>query len=979
MNEENELLRRYVEENSESAFTELLRKRIDLVYSAALRQVNGDSQLAEEAAQAVFLDLACKASSLVHHPSLIGWLFTATRFIAINLCRTEQRRRAREQKADVMIEQDPDSIWQELCPILDEAMLDLNEKDREAVLLRFFDRQSLSQICQRWGTTENTARMRVERSLEKLRLALQKKGIATSALAVGALLTAKSVEAAPSELPYQIVARLPGAKSSSITDSSVHSPFWRQSKWPAVLSISFVTMLTFTLWLSPGRRQSTAQISRSINQSQALISKAQSPGPLRAAENESMSSALTPTPNGTHRNDGPVIEITAIAADSGKPIPNTIFELRTVVGEKWAHRNLSATRDGVVRIYYPENIAQFELVSRTDGFADTRLAWRPDRGDKIPTYYTLRLIRPIQIGGTVVDADGAFVAGAKVSFGHNEDPDLSKSAESHAYAWIETESDYAGHWQLNRIASEMLPVSSGAARHPEHAGSPYIQLKEHPESIQSLTNGTYIFHLGARNLAISGFVRDETGLPVGGAKVVFAQLGDSSRREAITGNDGGFILNNVTPGASYLSAQAEGFAPTSTKVEVSERNAPYELRLSRGKSIRFRVVDPEGNPLQKARLSLDSWNLLSGKSLEPSPVTIQFEVALETDREGRAVWTNAPDALLVFSPSAKGYMSGQQIRVRPSEEERIITLEYALTIKGNVSDSSGTALDHYRIGTGWPERTFAADKLVPRWSDIDRFWLAFSRPNFEFTMDEPVIHGSEDRGYFFKFEAEGFIPFVTRLIDPKEREVIMNITLQRSNPRSLHTVDPHGKFVPDASVIFLPEGSFVHGGPNGFESVREGIPQAKTDSNGDVLLQFDPELTRVLIACPAGCINLPISEIPNSGIITLQSWGRVDGQILRNGVPSAGELIVCVRTNNLIGLFKMRSAIPALLFQTQQTRSDQEGHFILSDVPPGDSFVIVVRQNRRPNGSVEAVHESKTAVAIADDTPVDLTIDLPEK
>ena len=143
MNEENELLRRYVEENSESAFTELLRKRIDLVYSAALRQVNGNSQLAEEAAQAVFLDLVCKARSLVHHPSLVGWLFTTTRFIAINLCRTEQRRRAREQKANVMIEQDSDSAWQELCPILDEAMQDLNEKDREAVLLRFFDRQPL--------------------------------------------------------------------------------------------------------------------------------------------------------------------------------------------------------------------------------------------------------------------------------------------------------------------------------------------------------------------------------------------------------------------------------------------------------------------------------------------------------------------------------------------------------------------------------------------------------------------------------------------------------------------------------------------------------------------------------------------------------------------------------------------------------------------------------------------------------------------
>src|ERR1035437_9458358 len=161
-----ELLRRYVFERSEAAFADLVRQHIALVYSAALRQTNGDAPLAEDITQVVFTDLARKAARLTRHTSLAGWLYTSTRYAAVSLLRAEQRRNAREQEAHAMNQllqsAGIDPAWEQLRPVLDEAMHDLKADDREAVLLRYFEHLPLAAVGTRLGVTENTARMRVD-------------------------------------------------------------------------------------------------------------------------------------------------------------------------------------------------------------------------------------------------------------------------------------------------------------------------------------------------------------------------------------------------------------------------------------------------------------------------------------------------------------------------------------------------------------------------------------------------------------------------------------------------------------------------------------------------------------------------------------------------------------------------------------------------------------------------------------------------
>src|SRR5439155_6076881 len=150
MNEDAELLRQYATDRSEAAFTELIRRQVDLVYSAALRLMNGDIHRAQDVTQQVFSELAQQAKCLTRHPALAGWLYTTTRLTALRAKRTEQRRTARERDANAMNElrrePGPEQAWKHLGPVLEDAMYDLGEKDRLAVLLRFFQNKSLKEV-----------------------------------------------------------------------------------------------------------------------------------------------------------------------------------------------------------------------------------------------------------------------------------------------------------------------------------------------------------------------------------------------------------------------------------------------------------------------------------------------------------------------------------------------------------------------------------------------------------------------------------------------------------------------------------------------------------------------------------------------------------------------------------------------------------------------------------------------------------------
>ena len=207
MTDDGQLLRQYVEDRSEAAFTELVGRHINVVYFAALRRVGGDRHLAHDVAQSVFADLARKAPTLVDRPVLVGWLYTSTRFAAAQAVRTEQRRRIHEQEAQTMHELNstPEANWNQLRPVLDDAMDELNDQEREVVLLRFFEQLPLAEVGGRFAISTDAARMRVDRALEKLRGLLARRGIASTSTALAAVVATQTGLAVPPGMVAKIV------------------------------------------------------------------------------------------------------------------------------------------------------------------------------------------------------------------------------------------------------------------------------------------------------------------------------------------------------------------------------------------------------------------------------------------------------------------------------------------------------------------------------------------------------------------------------------------------------------------------------------------------------------------------------------------------------------------------------------------------------------------------------------------------------
>ncbi len=641
---DNELLEAWVARRSDPAFAELVRRYADLVYSAALRQVN-EPLLAEDVAQAVFLVLARKAASLRRIAVLAGWLYRTTRFVAMSAIRTEARRHRREKEAAIMNPTthtvDPeDSSWTQVAPLLDEAMAALPEGDRNAVLLRFFQAKPMATVGEHLGVSQEAAKKRVGRAVDRLRDFFVHRGITLSAAALSAALARDAVQAAPVDLVAKITTVQAAAAASgggaALAAAALREMLWSKLRMAfgcgaaAVAAVMLVkaTILTSVPEQAPQPTASATQPAKTARASKGVGSSSTA-----AKQAEKLF----------------FLNVRA-TADNG-PVPDAWVNVNCwgQGGVQYEAEFRSGT-NGLCEMPVPVMAFDtFRVWVSAEGFVPKVMDWKSFELQEPVTSYTIRLDSGLTIAGVVQEEQGAPVAGAKISFtGPGLDSTKRENVALYSRASV-IHTDASGHFVSRQMPSSADHGIGVVVSHPDFAAQ-WLPAAL-PESLR--TNWVIVL---TRGMPLPGRVVSAQGGPVGGATVLASEPHGGADVSARSDDEGSFTLAHMPLGLAQLVVSASGFERLKLTVLVESNAAPVLLELqpelanetsqTPHEPIRLRgtVVDAgSGVAIPRFRVLLDEHRggarRLLGEGLDGAfnwedPLTFTHEYMLEADADG---------------------------------------------------------------------------------------------------------------------------------------------------------------------------------------------------------------------------------------------------------------------------------------------------------------------------------------------------------
>jgi len=680
---ETELLQAFRKNRSEEAFAELVRRYASLVYSVAKRRL-ANAALAEDITQIVFIRFAKTPPKAQSHAELAAWLHRTTINVTIDTWRSETRRRTREQQAAVMEPATPQSaVWEDISPNLDEALNQLNDEDRQALLLRFFSRKSMRDVGAALGVSEDAAKMRVSRAVDRLRTGLGVGSAACTAMVLGTILAEHSVEAAPIQLLSRLAAmKLPAAAGvagiGGLLVALLQIPKFNLAAGAVMLAVIGVSTVQLVRSLNaPDSKMAVANFQTNLTGDATGIS---------SREKFDSSGFNTPVELPT---DVVKILFHVVDAETGEGLANTkIQAAHFEAGGLGGSHDLLTDKNGVAVIPELEDITKTHFANVfvvAEGHVPKVVSFR---GDVWPADYTMKLDPAMTVAGLVVDEQDLPVAGVKIWV---QNPTMDPGqAENVAFQTCPVTSHDDGSWSCNYIPKDYTNDIRFILKKDGYA----VTLPFGPVDKVYLTNLVLVIN---RGFTVTGQITDPQNRPVvnahiktlpnnshqvqstrtdeNGIFILAGVSGDTTNKfydwpRLETNDSGGAILRGLAwPGPLHvmLDVQADGFASQTATVQLPDVTNVANFTLSLGNIFRGRVVDETGNPIPNAviRTDYDFKNQIHAR----------YDWTAHADGNGRFEWDSAPAEAICYWFEADGYSAIRGMPLLADGSDHEITLK----------------------------------------------------------------------------------------------------------------------------------------------------------------------------------------------------------------------------------------------------------------------------------------------------------------
>jgi RNA polymerase sigma factor (sigma-70 family) len=921
------LLQDYVERRSEKAFESLVRRHLDMVYSAALRQT-GDANLAEEVVQAVFVVLARKAFRLREGVIIAGWLYRTACLTARRAQRDQIRRRIKDTElAQMKLTDSNEEVWNRLMPHLDAALATLGEADRTAIVLRFLERRSFREVADTLSISEDAAKKRVTRGLEKLRLAFSRQGVTLAASVMAAALGARAVEAAPAGLLRASVqaalsgGMIAGSGVGAIVTGVIREAFISRLKWGAAFAgVGIVLAIVATSrWLSLS--SSRQQVASNTVQRQEGATISSLPG-----------APLQPPAPSAAAAKAPGLTLHVIADENEKPLVGVAVHAESfTIGQNSVLATFVTDAEGEAQIVLPNSIDGFNCWVSAPGRVPTRIIWST-KGAPLAHDYILRLALGRFVAGKVVDQTGKPVAGATVHF---QSEGMGWDSREYAdyegqFSLPESErlaaptTDANGHWTADFISPRAKRLY-GYLQHPEFATTQFGHI-EPPDPIEPTTNIVLVLQQG---VSVAGTVRDTAGAPIEGAYVNLHDDLGLPPRSMKTDADGGFNFPRVADDEFFLNVQANGFrfsgrlpirGGQATNVEIVLK----PIAVAGSSIIRGRVISEDGTPLARIAVGV----------APDQPGVEKDRWGATTDAEGRFAWTSAPaHPVKMVAASLNWDWEKQEVELSPDSPEAVITLKprTKILLHGTVSDkSTGSLLPEFKVlwASGIKNGYIVNTSLLTEGRD-GRFEASL--------LPENVNHyGPPGTSARLDFHAPGYVNKVVWLT-AETNDYELAIELEPATDIAGTVLRPDGSAASSATVFFRGEHFRFRVGEDCFVSTSEYPFAVRTRANADGAFRIPKidGIDRLEVVHPEGWANVALSDL--TATIQLQPWGRVSG-VVRSG-------------DNIVAGIEVRATQvgenPEQMLFEYQTKTDSDGNFEFSQLPGGRAAIFVPLENTR--------------------------------